>query len=67
MHSTLLTPRGPWAEESDVEEGVTAAGFPFLIKRHEMMGHLIGLVAIPPTHPCYGVDHHNLELKQCLG
>ena len=40
--------------------GFTAAGFAYLITRHEMMGHLIGLVALPTTHPLYGVHYHNL-------
>ena len=54
--------RGPWDDEPDRLEWRSAAGYPALIVRNPM-GALCGYAAVPPGHPCHGVDHYDLSLS----
>ncbi|MBD2629642.1 hypothetical protein [Trichormus variabilis] len=52
---------GEWQQEPDRIEWVFL-GFPCLILRHEG-SWLCGYVGIPPTHPYYGKDMLDIEIK----
>lgn len=56
----LYDMNGPWANEPDRME-FEFAGFPCLIIRHMMLGHLCGYVGVPKGHPWYGVDYMDLS------
>lgn len=45
---------GPWQTENDRKEW-HAHGLRCLIRRHLTLGHLLGYVAIPESHPLYGI------------
>ncbi|MFM5887943.1 MAG: hypothetical protein ACKOQS_06580 [Dolichospermum sp.] len=53
---------GEWQQETDRIEWVYL-GFPCLIVRQDG-GWLCGYVGIPPTHPYYGKDMEDKELKE---
>jgi hypothetical protein len=53
---------GEWQREPDRIEWVYL-GFPCLITRQDI-GFLCGYVGIPPTHPYYGKDIKDKELKE---
>lgn len=47
---------GPWLKEPDRVEFKTAAGYPGLVVRNNVLGHLCGYVGLPPGHPWHGLD-----------
>jgi hypothetical protein len=53
---------GEWQQEPDRIEWVYL-GFPCLITRQDI-GSLSGYVGIPPTHPYYGKDMEDNELRE---
>ncbi|MDQ5841188.1 MAG: hypothetical protein M3537_08625 [Chloroflexota bacterium] len=55
-------PAGPWHDEPDRVEWVTAAGLPGLIVRGPA-GALCGYAAVPPGHPYHGADYSDLEVE----
>jgi hypothetical protein len=48
-------PPGPWHDEPDRLEWRTATGLPALMRRGST-GAWCGYVAVPPWHPCHGVE-----------
>jgi hypothetical protein len=55
-------PPGPWDNEPDRIEWRTAVGLPGLLLRNRF-GAWCGYVAVPPGHPCYGLDYESIYPK----
>ena len=48
---------GPWSREADkIAWTDQMSGYPCIIRRSAQGGHLGGYVAVPPTHPLYGME-----------
>ena len=52
---------GPWQEEPDKAQWITAAGLDGLIVRGPM-GALCGYVGVPPSHPAFKVDFETVDV-----
>lgn len=61
-------PRGPWDDEPDdacwIDEG---SGYRCAIRRHPVLGHLCGYVALPPEHPWHGCSSSTYDVGQPHG
>lgn len=55
-------PDGPWMEEPDAQAWQTKAGYPALVVRHPIWGHLCGYVFVNKEHPWHGVAYND-----CMG
>lgn len=50
-------PGGPWLNEADARVWVDRdSGYPCLVRRHDVLGHLCGYVGVPPRHPFHEVE-----------
>jgi transposase InsO family protein len=58
----LLISNRPWEHEPDNEEWVDQdTGYKCTVRRHGMLGHLNGYVAIPKGHPLHGADYNKVD------
>jgi hypothetical protein len=57
---------GPWSDEPDKAQWITAAGYDALIVRNSS-GVLCGYVGVPPSHPCYEKSAFDLDLMAHCG
>lgn len=49
--------RGPWDDEPDQKNYITASGLSASILRAEHSGSLCGYVGVPPSHPWFGKEY----------